>query len=119
LASAYELKGRFADALAEARKMEEFGAQERGRCHTARIQARMGKIQEARQTLASGCASTTAVGCAATALALGDREKAFAELERAIPEHDNHLIWLRVEPMFDPIRNDPRFLAILKQINLR
>jgi serine/threonine-protein kinase len=118
LASAYEVNGRFADALAEAKKIEELGAVERGEHHRARIQARMGNAEAARKILAGSCKSASHVSCAATQLALGNRDEAFVELQKAVPEHDNHLIWLRVDPMFDPLKNDPRFLAILKQINL-
>jgi len=118
LASTYEINGRFADALAESKRMAELGAVERSQHHAARIQARMGNVQAARQILAGSCRSSSHVSCAAIQLALGNRDEAFIELQKAVPEHDNHLIWLKVDPMFDPIKNDHRFLAILKQINL-
>jgi tetratricopeptide (TPR) repeat protein len=118
LASVYEVAGRFPDALAETRKLEDLGAAERVKCHTARIYARMGKREEARKVLAAGCPGSP-VSCSATQLALGNADQAIAELQRAIPAHDNHLIWLRSDPMFDPLKNDPRFVAILKQINLQ
>ncbi len=41
--------------------------------------------------------------------ALGDREKAFASLEKAYAERDFQMTDLKVEPGYDPLRDDPRF----------
>ncbi len=48
---------------------------------------------------------------------LGEREKAFECLERAHAERDPWLVWLGVEPMFDSMRDDPRFTALLQKTN--
>ncbi len=40
---------------------------------------------------------------------MGEKEKTFSWLEKAYEEHDSGLVSLAVEPMFDPIRSDPRF----------
>ena len=45
--------------------------------------------------------------------ALGDRDEAFSWLERAHAERDFVLVSLEVEPMFDPLRADPRFGELL------
>lgn len=47
---------------------------------------------------------------------LGDRDKAFTFLERAFAEHSGDMIFLDVEPGFDPIRDDPRFKALIRRI---
>jgi TolB-like protein/DNA-binding winged helix-turn-helix (wHTH) protein/Tfp pilus assembly protein PilF len=49
-------------------------------------------------------------------VALGEREKAFASLERAYTEHDNQLQFLRIEPNLDPLRSDPRFQDLLRRV---
>lgn len=49
---------------------------------------------------------------------LGDKEKAFAELEKAADERDCYMLRLVVDPFFDPLRDDPRYKAILKRMNL-
>src|SRR5205085_5286566 len=47
---------------------------------------------------------------------LGDRDKALTYLERAVAEHSGDMIFLGVEPCFDPIRDDPRFKALIRRI---
>jgi TolB-like protein/Tfp pilus assembly protein PilF len=48
--------------------------------------------------------------------ALGDKDKAFAELEEAFAERDWDLHRLKVDPFMDPLRDDPRFKALAKKI---
>ncbi len=50
-------------------------------------------------------------------IGLGDREHAFEWLMRAIDEHEISL-GPKVDPMFDPLRSDPRFSEMLKRMNL-
>ena len=45
---------------------------------------------------------------------LGDKDKAFAWLERAYDEHIG-LMFLKVDPAFDSLRSDPRFEALLRK----
>ncbi|HEX7155077.1 MAG TPA: winged helix-turn-helix domain-containing protein [Thermoanaerobaculia bacterium] len=58
-------------------------------------------------------------GLAARFAQLGDRERAFQWLDRAYESHTRDLVYLAVEPQFDPIRDDPRFTAMLKKVGLR
>jgi serine/threonine-protein kinase len=44
---------------------------------------------------------------------LGEREAVFEWLDRAYHAHDVHLIYLPVDPKWDPYRDDSRFLALL------
>ena len=48
---------------------------------------------------------------------LGDKDKAIAELENSVLEHDYLLPRIKVEPFLDPLRGDPRFDRIVKQLN--
>jgi tetratricopeptide (TPR) repeat protein len=48
--------------------------------------------------------------------ALGEKEAAFAELEKAYQAHDWFLQRLRVDPFMDPLRDDPRFADLIKRI---
>ncbi len=49
-------------------------------------------------------------------IALDEREKAFASLEKAYAAHDLQLQFLKVEPRFDPLRDDPRFQDLLRRV---
>jgi Tol biopolymer transport system component/serine/threonine protein kinase/tetratricopeptide (TPR) repeat protein len=47
---------------------------------------------------------------------LGEPDAAFAWLERAIAGRDIWLVWLPVEPRFDPLRGDPRFAQCVSRL---
>lgn len=49
---------------------------------------------------------------------LGDKEEAFTWLERAYSERSSWLAWMNVEPRFDPLRSDPRFISLLTRMRL-
>ena len=49
---------------------------------------------------------------------LGERDKAFAELEIAFEQRDFFAPRLKVDPFMDPLRDDPRFAALVKRLNL-
>ena len=55
---------------------------------------------------------------AATYAAIGDRDAAFAELEKAYQAHDWFLQRIKVDPFMDPLRDDPRFDELVKRIGL-
>ncbi|MEK6325181.1 MAG: protein kinase [Acidobacteriota bacterium] len=50
--------------------------------------------------------------------ALGERNKAFAELEKAFAERDWDLSRLKVDPFMDSLRDDPRFKDLVRRIGL-
>lgn len=51
-------------------------------------------------------------------IALDDKEKAFASLEKAFNLHDLQLQYLGTDPAFKSLRNDSRFADLLKRIGL-
>jgi hypothetical protein len=50
--------------------------------------------------------------------ALGEKDEAFALLDKAIAERSTFLVYTKWEPRLDPLRSDPRFKQVLTQIGL-
>jgi hypothetical protein len=51
-------------------------------------------------------------------LALGDKNQAFFWLDKSYQDRSEHMLYLKVEPLMDPIRDDPRFAALVKRVGL-
>ena len=51
-------------------------------------------------------------------LGLGDTDHFFACMDRAIDARDHMLMPIKTYPFLDPIRSDPRYLALLRRMNL-
>jgi len=49
---------------------------------------------------------------------VGDKEEALTDLEKAYAGHLTFLATLKVEPVFDPLRSDPRFQDLLRRVGL-
>jgi tetratricopeptide (TPR) repeat protein len=62
--------------------------------------------------------SYTALGLAILHGALGDLDKAFELIEASYQEREPALVYLQVEPSFDPLRSDPRYDAMLAKMGL-
>ena len=50
-------------------------------------------------------------------IALGERDRAIEQLQRAFEEHDQLIPYLKDWGMFDPLRSDPRFQDLLRRMN--
>jgi serine/threonine protein kinase/tetratricopeptide (TPR) repeat protein len=48
---------------------------------------------------------------------LGEKEKTLERLERSYDEREAWPVWLGVEPVFDSLRDDTRFVALLQKTN--
>ena len=55
---------------------------------------------------------------AAINVGLGRYPEALTELEKSAEEHSVCMVSLRTQPLFDPIRSDPRFLALMHRVHL-
>jgi TolB-like protein/Flp pilus assembly protein TadD len=49
---------------------------------------------------------------------LGDRDQALAWLDKAYAERSDYMPYLRLEPMLDGLRSDPRFAALVERVGL-
>jgi eukaryotic-like serine/threonine-protein kinase len=89
----------------------------------AHLEAAAGNEAEARRilgelTAARGSRVVSAWGIAAVHASLGDVDEAFHWLEIAITENASGLMWLRMHPRLDPIRNDPRYWPMVERVGL-
>src|SRR5213080_3341345 len=51
-------------------------------------------------------------------LGLGEKEKALDWLEKSYEDQESACWYLKVDPIYDSVRNEPRFQAILKKVGL-
>lgn len=88
------------------------------------VQGREGKLDEAQRTLQRVLDEyrkrpyTSPMFVARVYLGLGNVEKVFEFLEKAYEYRDPQLLWLKCDPRFDPIRQDSRYIALVRRINL-
>jgi serine/threonine protein kinase/Tfp pilus assembly protein PilF len=120
----YEQKGKYDEAIAEFRQVLNLSAgKPLGIAALAHAYALSGKRAEAQRTLAElqEISKRRYVSPASIALiyaALGDKDQAFAWLEKADKERDANLARLTVDPRFDSLRSDPRFVDLERRIGI-
>lgn len=119
LAQACEQLGQYdaaLEALANAARFS--GGNSKAMAFRGHLLAKVGRTSEAREVLKAlqAAARERYVPPYAMALVhagLGEREAVFARLDEAYGVRDVHLIFLPVDPRWDPYRDDPRFRALL------
>ena len=50
-------------------------------------------------------------------LGLGDRARAIDYLEQAYAGSSELLVWLKIDRIYDPLRSEPRFVALMRRLN--
>jgi len=50
--------------------------------------------------------------------AIGEKDQAFAWFDKAFAEKSDFIVWIKVNPLADGLRSDPRYAALLKKMNL-
>jgi len=115
-------QGMYEKAIAEFRESAKGVAPALTLGHLGNAYARAGKAREARQCLReleerSKEDGTGTYEVALIHAGLGEKDQAFEWLGRAYEEHDQGLIFLRVDPSLDPLRSDPRFQDLLRRMN--
>jgi tetratricopeptide (TPR) repeat protein len=51
--------------------------------------------------------------------ALGDLDRAFEWLNRSLDHYFSRLLFIKVDPRADPLRNDPRYAALVRRLGLK
>jgi serine/threonine-protein kinase len=124
LAEVYEQKRLYAEAEREFRSVEDaFAGTSRVRAALARLHALAGRRAEAHRELQELAEDRSGRYVAPHDLAwgyaaLGDRDRAMQWLEKAYSERSSALAYLKIEPLFDPLRGDPRFADLVRRVGL-
>ena len=120
LGSAYVEKGRFAEAMKlnlPAANSPYYWSQ------AAYLYGRLGRVAEAKRSLNALLTldrrqPADAALVARAYLGVDNKELALVWLEKAHEQHSYSMTALKVDPMYDPLRNDPRFQELLRQVGL-
>ena len=89
----------------------------------ANAYAQSGQKQEAQKILDEFLAQSMerpvpAFDLAVVYVGLGQKDQAFEQLEKAYEDRFYRLVYLGVDPLFDPLRSDVRFKDLLRRIGL-
>jgi TolB-like protein len=123
LAQSYMRQGKFDKAIEE---LTSAGRISNGYMIQAELgvaYAGTGRTAEAKQILAdlerkAGQSYVDPYFIAIVHMALGDKDKAFQWLDKAFDWHSGTLVFIKVEPELDPLRNDPRFAELVRNMGL-
>ena len=89
----------------------------------AAVYGRSGHAEEARRALAkleqiSGSRTDRTATLLIAYSGTGQKERLIELLQKAYSEHSNAVVQIKVDPMYDPIRSDPRFEDLLRRVGL-
>ncbi len=120
----YMAQGKFSEAIQQEQLAHKMMASPWSHARLAYAYARAGNVQMAKAILDSlkKQSDTEYVSedvVASVYVALGDKEHAFEYLDKATEQRAGWLVYLNVDPIWDPIRNDARFIAIVKELGLK
>jgi len=120
---AYVQKGLFAEALADAERLHRLDDAPMSWVMLAYVYGRSGQQAQARQELAKLEQSNQRrpidpLYFVVTYIGMDNKDKAFAWLQKACLGHSSCPTALKVDPIFDPLRGDPRFQELMRRLGL-
>jgi tetratricopeptide (TPR) repeat protein len=120
LAVIYVEKGMYDEAIQQFQKL---GGQPHALGHMGNAYARMRREAEARKTISElqKQVQSTGIGRYEIALVyagLGEKDDAFAWLEKSFAARDKGLTYLKIDPCLDPLRSDSRFHDLVSRVGL-
>jgi tetratricopeptide (TPR) repeat protein len=124
LALAYLAKGMYEEGISEQKKALALDKRSRRAAALGEAYAVAGKREEAQKILddlnkeLSKQGYVTPFDFALIYMGLGDKDQAFAWLEKTFEEHPDNLLYIKVAPRFDSLRSDPRFADLLRHMKL-
>jgi TolB-like protein/tetratricopeptide (TPR) repeat protein len=121
LGEALQFKGKLTDAIAEYQKSFESNNDPFSLAMLGQAGARQGKPDEARKVLArlreqAKSQYISPYAFAVVLTALGDKAHAIDELEHNYDDTGFYISLIKVDPLFDDLRGDPRFEALVEKI---
>jgi serine/threonine protein kinase/TolB-like protein/Flp pilus assembly protein TadD len=125
LGQAYAQKGKYEQAIGEfQRAVAGSGGSPLIRAELAHAFALAGKKDEAEKILGElkQLATERYISAYSVALVysgLGNKDETFNSLERAFQDRADYLVFLKVDPRFDWLHNDPRFASLLDRVGLQ
>jgi DNA-binding winged helix-turn-helix (wHTH) protein/TolB-like protein/tetratricopeptide (TPR) repeat protein len=122
LGEVYTHKEKYTEALAELNKAAAL-SRDNALAALGYTYAVSGERSKARQALAelqemSKRRYVSPIGAAAIYTGLGEKDQAFAWLERGFKGRAIGISFLKIDPKFDSLRSDPRFAVLLRRIGL-
>jgi TolB-like protein/Tfp pilus assembly protein PilF/predicted Ser/Thr protein kinase len=125
LGRAYSAKSMYDEALKEFAREKEItkGANVGVALYSAEVYMKMGKREKVRELLddvlkRASEQSLTPVAPAFLHFLLGENDQAFDWMDRAYEARDRWLCYIKIEPLFQSLQYDPRYIALLKKIGL-
>jgi tetratricopeptide (TPR) repeat protein len=124
LGEALQFKGRLTDAIAEYQKSFESNNDPFSLAMLGQAYARKGEMDEARKVLTrlreqAKSQYVSPYAFAVVLTALGHKAHAIDELEHGYDDSGFYISLIKVDPLFDPLRGDPRFEALVQKITRR
>ena len=122
LGLAFQLKGQFSEAIEAYQKAVELDDDPENLAYLGQAYARAGRRDEAQKILArltdeAKSRYVSAYSLAVLLLALGEKDRAMDELERAWREGaGNDIFTIKVDPVLADLRGEPRFEALVQKI---
>jgi tetratricopeptide (TPR) repeat protein len=121
LAFAYMGKGMYGEAIGEYQEGIKLSGDTDPDPYLGALYAKAGRVEEAKAILSQLESSYGDFGSVALAVLyanLGERDKAFARLEKAYTARNPQLQNLKIEQGLDPLREDPRFRNLEQRVGL-
>ncbi len=124
LGRAYEQKGTYPEAIAEMRKALELSEGDTNELaalgHAYAVAHQAGEAKKILDQLKERSQQTYVQPSliALIHVGLGDKNQAFDWLQKAYEDRSAGLLYLKVDPAFDSVRSDPRFIDLLRRVGL-
>jgi Tfp pilus assembly protein PilF len=123
LGNIYAAMGKYADAMQAFERASEHYSPPKLVATVAWLHGVSGNKAKAKKMLedllkrSAGGQYLSPAALASIYIGLGDKDEAFRQLQNAANDRDPWLVDLRVDPMYEPLRGDPRYLELLKRMH--